>query len=107
MNTHVCILFSICRTTKGSFGEAFYDLCKYMSPSLACGMLKVGDQDFVEAMNTFQCLVMEWLCVCFAIPGTMSHMTEELYAEKVMEKVRIYAPRILEAIANAIRLRDA
>jgi len=94
-------------TTKGSFGEAFYDLCKYMSPSLACGMLKVGDQDFVEAMNTFQCLVMEWLCVCFAIPGTMSHMTEELYAEKVMEKVRIYAPRILEAIANAIRLRDA
>ena len=93
-------------TAKGSFCEAFYDLCKSMSPTLACGMLKVGDKDFVNAMDEFQRMTMEWICVCFAIPGTIPNMTEELYAEKIMEKVRIYAPRILETIATAIRLRD-
>jgi len=94
-------------TAKNTFQRAFYDLCNHMSPCLACGMLGVGEKDFLDSVATFKELTMEWLCVTFAIPGTMSHMTEEMYAEKIMEKVRIYAPRILEAIATAVRNRDA
>eukprot|EP00039_Didymoeca_costata_P026051 m.14809 g.14809 ORF g.14809 m.14809 type:complete len:422 (-) comp5211_c0_seq1:164-1429(-) len=86
-----------------SFMQNFYDIAITVAPTLACGLLSVGDPEFVDLCKGFKSLMLEYIHDCFAIPGKDLRLSAEDYADKILEKTRLYSPRAIQMVSKAMK----
>ena len=85
-----------------SFMRQMYEVNETYLPTLACGLLGVGDAKFVALADGFIALVKEWMTALFAIPGTVPNMTAEEYASKILETTTRMAPRGIDLVSSSL-----
>jgi hypothetical protein len=88
---------------EGSFMQHFYDIAIALAPTLAGGMLSLGDQEFVDLCKGFKAMILEYIGACFAIAHTEANLTAESYSEKILEKTRLYTPRAIQMVHKAMK----
>lgn len=76
-------------TPSNTFHSYFYALVHQALPSFTIGLLGIGTPGHNDLCRGTQMLMMQCTKDCFQIPGSVPHLTTELYAKKMLEVARM------------------